>query len=176
MKRRGWRSMRAALRRIWLARFPRLFLTLCRASTAELGECGEELAARALRRAGRPVLGRRLNTPQGEVDVLTAIGDQLICLEVKSGRPSPRWRPGQRLDAARLRDQRHAGRWLAARLPDGPWQAGRVDLCEVLMTGRRGSCLLLWHEDIETPLDAGGWALDLAQAKSREADVVGHLW
>lgn len=123
-----------------------------------LGFLGEELAARALRAGGWRLLGRRLATPRGEVDILGRDGDELVCVEVKSGRlprlprraDAPagpidgelRWRPGGRFDRGRLERQAAAARWLARRVAWAP-SAARVDLIEVLV--RRGERARLVH-------------------------------
>lgn len=169
--------MRSA-RRWAIAWFPTLFLRLARSDSAELGLAGEELAARALVRAGWKLLARRLVTPHGEVDVVVSGGGLLVCVEVKTGRlpdlPRPRgepfaaaagsaipaghlrWRPGLRLDRERLERQRRAGRWLARRLggnPRGPARlvGGRVDLIEILLPARSGRPVLVHHADLARP-------------------------
>ncbi len=169
--------MRSA-RRWAIALVPTLFLRLARADSAELGLAGEELAARALRRAGWKLLARRMVTPHGEVDVVTSGGGLLVCVEVKTGRlpdlPAPRaeqpgavagsalcsarlrWRPGLRLDHERLERQRRAGLWLARRLEGSSRGSarlvgGRVDLIEVLVPARSGRPILIHHEDLRQP-------------------------
>lgn len=169
--------MRTA-RRWAIAAFPTLFLRLARTDSAELGLAGEELAARALKRAGWKLLARRLVTPHGEVDVVASGGGLLVCVEVKTGRlpdlPRPRgeqfevaagagipaahlrWRPGLRLDRERLERQRRAGRWLARRLGGdarGPAKlvGGRVDLIEILVPARAGRPVLVHHADLRRP-------------------------
>ena len=60
--------------RLWCAeRAPRLFLRLARPDKDELGRIGEELAARELAGRGWRILGRRLATPVGEVDVVAGL-------------------------------------------------------------------------------------------------------
>lgn len=151
-------------------------MRLARPSTAELGLLGEELAARALRRAGWRLLGRRLATPFGEIDLVAAGAGQLVCVEVKAGllhsppgspgsppRSHLRWRPGLRLDAGRLARQRRAGRWLARRLPrhlgGGALTGGRVDLVEVLVVRQPPGWELCHHVDLARPLrgDRARW-------------------
>lgn len=82
------------LRRWLIARAPRIFARVCDPDAAELGLLGEELAARALARQGWRVLGRRVVTRAGEVDLVAREGSQLVCVEVKTARaeriPVPR--------------------------------------------------------------------------------------
>jgi putative endonuclease len=94
------------------------------------------------------VLARRLRTVHGEVDLVVRDGDTLVCVEVKTGRRGPRFRPGMRLS------QRALGRLSAcvhalarrARLP-----AARVDLVEVLWEPGRPP-IVLHHRDVRRPL------------------------
>lgn len=157
--------MRRALRRIWLARWPLAFARLARPSTEELGRLGEELAARALRRAGWRVLARRLRTPWAEVD-LVAVDErgELVCVEVKAARlpavPRPngralpriewRWAPGARVDRERLRRLAGAARWLEDRT-GARRRRGRVDVVEVVLRGHPPALELRHHRRCDRP-------------------------
>ena len=159
---------RTSLRRCCLRWMPHLFLRLFQASTAELGECGEHIAARHLKRLGWQLLGRRLMTPHGEIDVVARDGSELVCVEVKTGRPvplprlrgvspsvpsSPTWRPGCHFDRRSLERQRRAGRWLASRMEKGSLGGGRVDLIEVVVRGaRKNAPEILHHPRLRAPL------------------------
>ncbi len=120
------------MRRVALERAPGLFLRVARgASREELGRAGEALVARALRRDGWRLLGRRLRTPHGEVDVW-AQRDGIACaFEVKTGRATlafhaapdqerPGWDsrrlPGRSLDDSQVARLHRAARWLARRV------------------------------------------------------------
>jgi putative endonuclease len=100
---------------------------------------GEEIAARYLEGEGWCLLGRRLQTPFGEVDLLAQCGGKLVCVEVKTGLMPPRafWRPAMRLNARALARRRAAAAYLARA---GSLGAGirpaRVDLIEVTVRGR----------------------------------------
>lgn len=154
---------RAPRWRAWLAeRCPRLVLRFgpgaAGLSDDELGRLGEALAARALARSGWRLLGRRLRTPHGEIDLVAAMGGELVCVEVKTGRrrgsaaSGLRFRPGVRLDARRLARHRRAGRWLAGRLGGPRLRGGRVDLVEVLVHGSPVRWEVIHHRDVERPL------------------------
>jgi hypothetical protein len=137
--------VRSGFARKLLLRWPALFVLLFSPDDAELGELGEEVAARELRRRGFRILARRLRTARGEADLLVAAGTLRAIVEVKAGRasrlPRPRgtpertgidlrWRPAFRVDARRLARLSRLARDL---------RADRVDLVEVLLleTGRR---------------------------------------
>jgi hypothetical protein len=146
-------------------------------STDELGEIGELLAARCLRRRGARVLARRILTPHGEIDLVAICEGALVCIEVKSGRtkrplknfgniPSDpghglaqriaasTWRPGHRFDVDALERVTRASHWLAKRLgsPEQPLDA-RVDLWEFLIAAGPPKALGLFHHaDLKEPL------------------------
>ena len=116
---------------------------------AELGRVGEELVARALRRRGDTLEGRRLRTPWGELDVLSRDARGLVCVEVKSARRAPmprirgeaavplsaRDRPGERVDARGLDRLQRIAAGLAARRR----LVTRCEVWEVLVGPRRGA-------------------------------------
>ena len=54
----------------------------------KLGETGEELACRELRRRGYAVVARRFRTRFGEIDIIARDGETLVFVEVKA-RSSP---------------------------------------------------------------------------------------
>jgi putative endonuclease len=99
--------------RAWIAiRAPGLALRLFTLSAGELGLVGEELAARAALARGYRLLGRRLRTKSGEIDLCAQHQGTLVALEVKttlatripapmaggmrlSSKPLSRWQPEQ---------------------------------------------------------------------------------
>lgn len=154
------RALRSALLRF----VPALFLRVLSPRGDELGECGEELAARYLRGLGWRLLGRRLPTPDGEIDIVAEERGELVCVEVKTGRvpgpiggrgvrsPALRWRPGMRLGARTLAHQRRAGCFLARTLGPRRLRGGRVDLIEVAVHegGRRFE--ITHHRALQRPI------------------------
>lgn len=157
-------ALRAALRSLRqrglplaIALAPRAVLALPRLDGRELGLIGEELAARALAAAGWRILGRRVATPAGEVDLVARLGGLLTAVEVKAGRTRRLpvdardacrpFRPAGRVDARRLAGQRRAARWLAA---CHGLDSARVDVVEVWVRGLRARTLHL--VDVREPL------------------------
>ena len=90
------------------------------------GRRGEILAALWLRAKGDRILGFRLKTPAGEIDLLAQKGDVLAVVEVKlrtsieTALEAVTWRQRQRL--------RRAGEAFAARRSDLKGAAVRLDL------------------------------------------------
>ncbi len=73
----------------------------------ELGESGEAIAARALRRAGYRILAERYACPVGEVDLVARDRDTLVFVEVKTRSSADRYPPGE---AVHWRKQRQVAR------------------------------------------------------------------
>jgi putative endonuclease len=118
-------------RRWLIAHAPALFARWCEPDAAELGLLGEELAARHLRAAGWVLLGRRLRTAAGEVDLLAREGGELVCVEVKTAR-SERIPRARGVDPARARlNDRPGERWK-------PAQAGRLERAARLLAREHG--------------------------------------
>ncbi|MEL6431135.1 MAG: YraN family protein [Planctomycetota bacterium] len=88
---------------------------------------GEEIAARALVRAGWTVLGRNVRAPEGELDVVARDGEVLVVVEVKTSAADAggRWRPA---DHVRPRDVMRRAR-AARRIAEGG--RSRMDVVEV---------------------------------------------
>ncbi len=166
-----WSAILRAPRRL-LLRSPRLFVRLFSPDDRELGELGEEVAARHLARRGWKILARRLRTKRGEADLVARSRDGLAVVEVKTGRVRPiprprgmelpesvamRWRPGARCDARRLARLRAVGKEIAA-APKFRARSGRggflarVDLIEVWLAEPGGTFRILHHEDLRKPL------------------------
>lgn len=146
-------------RDLLVRRAPRLFLRFATPDREELGRLGEELAARALAARGWRIVGRRLQTPWAEIDVVAVEADELVCVEVKAGRlrgEGLRHRPGLRVDRERLARLAGAGRWLARRglgAVDGVRRCGgRVDLLEVILRGSPPRLEIQHHPRLLTPL------------------------
>jgi hypothetical protein len=90
------------------------------------------------------VLGARVKTARGEVDLVVARGAELVCVEVKSSTSiegPARYRPGNRFRAPQARRQAHAAREVARSLRwRGPIE---VSLYEVWF--REGRASGRWH-------------------------------
>jgi putative endonuclease len=73
------------------------------ASHLELGEHGEDLAVRALERAGYAIVARRYRVRAGEIDIVAMDGRCLVFVEVKTRRGG---RCGAGAEAVTLRKRR----------------------------------------------------------------------
>lgn len=63
-----------------------------------LGERGERLAARHLRRRGYTILGRQVQTKFGELDLVAVDGRTLVFVEVKTRRSHDTGHPAEAVD------------------------------------------------------------------------------
>jgi hypothetical protein len=164
---RTWQAaLKSVLRNGPIEFAPQWALRFWTLSNPELGRAGENLSARALHGAGWRILGRRMTTPHGEVDLVMAGAGQLVCVEVKAGRVrhwpvadgrvptdwNPLGRPGRRMDWNRLCAQQRAGHWLARHLERGRLEGGRVDLVELLLDSRGSRHALVHHARCQAPL------------------------
>ncbi len=149
------------VRRLVARLSPAIFVRIFTPTDPELGALGEEIAARHLRARGLAILGRRVASPLGEIDVLARDGRTTVCVEVKSGRVAPklrrkgqpreldlRWRPGLRFDRERLTRLERCARAVEAR-----WSSPtRVDLVEVLLDVDARRFVVLHHANPREPL------------------------
>ncbi len=83
-----------------------------------MGQAAEDLAAKRLEAAGWRVIDRNSRTRQGEIDIIAAVGDRLVFVEVKAGRQNSFAGPERPALAVgpqkRQRLRRLAGAWLTA--------------------------------------------------------------
>lgn len=86
----------------------------------DLGRQGEEYAARFLIDAGYRVLARNWRCPQGEIDIVTVVDDEIVFVEVKT-RSSVRFgHPFEAITVAKLaRLRRLAYAWCEAAQESG---------------------------------------------------------
>ena len=169
---------RRGLRALLIAHAPELFVRVCAADDRELGDWGEEIAARRLREQGFTILGRQVETPHGEIDIWARdAAGQLVCIEVKTGRIAPlprprgcssstragrpaldrldlRWRPGVRCDARRIERLRRCARFLSSEKDiRGPKsRCARVDLVEVFWMLAERRARWMHHRDLRRAL------------------------
>ncbi|MBX3442418.1 MAG: YraN family protein [Planctomyces sp.] len=99
-----------------------------------LGDEGERLAARFLKRQGYRILMRQARNRFGEIDLIALDGDVLVFVEVKSRRDALRESPAERVDSAKRRTlTRAALAWLKRRGLLN--RRGRFDIVTVQWTG-----------------------------------------
>lgn len=118
----------------WVASLSRPFRRVVageRLSTREVGDLGELIAAKWLRRHGRKVLYRNYAAPEGgEVDIVCRHGETLAFNEVKTRTSVGPYRPADAVNADKEElIQRGAKRWLA--LLGYPVIPFRFDIVEV---------------------------------------------
>ncbi len=98
-----------------------------------LGDAGERYAARLLEAAGHTVLARQWRCPEGELDLVTLDGEELVFVEVRTRRGDRFGTPEESIDprkAARL--LRLGDHYLAAH-PEHERRIWRVDLVAIVL-------------------------------------------
>ncbi len=95
----------------------------------DLGIAGEDIARRALERAGYKILERNVRLRSGELDMVALEGEELVVVEVRTrsvGRVAP---PETTVGPRKLRKLVRTGRWYVQRSGwEGPW---RIDVVAV---------------------------------------------
>ncbi len=100
-----------------------------------LGLRAEAAAAEMLAAKGYRVLGSRVRTPRGELDLVAEDGATLVFVEVKAfGAPRPGRHPGEAVGAAKRRRIAAAAGAYLARL-GGPPRPCRFDVVSVVGSG-----------------------------------------
>ena len=100
----------------------------------ELGERGEDAAARFLRRNGYKIIVRRFKSRAGEIDIIARQKDWLVFVEVKTRKTEQYGAPSNAVDKKK---QRHMTRTALdyLRLLDNPKIKFRFDIVEVIFLG-----------------------------------------
>ncbi|MGD0015944.1 MAG: YraN family protein [Verrucomicrobiia bacterium] len=98
----------------------------------ELGERGEDAAAKFLRQNGYKILVRRFKSQAGEIDIIARQKDWLVFVEVKTRQSEQYGAPGEAVDKTK---QRHMIRVALdyLRLLNNPKIKFRFDVVEVLL-------------------------------------------
>jgi putative endonuclease len=119
----------------------------------ELGDIGEDEAARHLERRGHEILDRNFRTRYGELDIVSATSDSLVFCEVKTRTAGGRGGPATALEAVgpakRRRLRLMAREWFRVRGGGHERLPGRVrfDAVGVVLDTRRQLVALDHVED-----------------------------
>ena len=85
----------------------------------QVGDAAEELVAAALRGRGYRVVGRNVDTPSGELDLVVRNGREVVVVEVRSRRGGDADAPADSVGKGKRRKvRRTAARWLDDRPVD----------------------------------------------------------
>lgn len=120
-------------------------------SSQEIGELGEQLAVKWLRKQGRKVLYRNFSAPEGgEVDIVCRHGSTLVFTEVKTRTSVGQYRPADAVNAAKQELIRRGAReWL--RLLGRPALPFRFDIVEVILLEGQKPQLQVIEQAFEMP-------------------------
>lgn len=127
--------MKAQLQAWWRSRFGPL----------TLGEQGERLAARHLRRQGYKIVALRRRLRYGEFDIIAVDGERIVFVEVKTRRGEQLARPAIAVNAERRQRMTRAALAYMKSHDLLDYQA-RFDIVEVLWPERRGRPHVTHHQ------------------------------
>ena len=102
------------------------------ASTDRLAREGEARAASHLEARGYRILGRRVRTRLGEIDLLAEIGELVVFVEVKTRSSSATGRPAEAVGSRKSASLRRAAAALLRDRRDLRGRPCRIDVVEVL--------------------------------------------
>ena len=144
-------------------RCPTLWAAWGPQTKSSLGLAGENLVARALRRAGWRVMAHRLSLPAGEIDLLAMHKRRIVLVEVKSTW-MPRhllaqgpsgwahlWRPARRFSPEQFSTYRSCLGQVQRRLPHLKRSPLAIDLVEVFFARGWPIARLIHHRDLKAP-------------------------
>ena len=98
----------------------------------KLARDGEDLAARHLQAQGYRILGRRVRTRLGEIDILAEQGGRVVFIEVKTRRTAAFGRPAEAVDARKLGSIRRCAALLLRDRKELRGREARIDIIELV--------------------------------------------
>ena len=146
----------------WIYRLPKTIRLVNRRGERlnhlEIGQLGEDLAAKWLRREGCRILMRNYRAPRGgEVDLAVRNAGVLVFVEVKTRTSSRFGRPVEAVDAQKRRlIERGARAWLR-QLPFSLAVPVRFDVVEVMLS-HGGAPEINWLQNVFQTEDGLAWA------------------
>ena len=119
-----------------------------------LGDRGERLAARYLRRHGYRIIARRYRTRMGEIDLIARQGEWLVFIEVKTRRSSAAGHPFEAVTAAKQRQLTRLAYAFLKRYRCLSLRA-RFDVVAVIDPGNRQPVQIEHRQNAFEPADIG---------------------
>jgi putative endonuclease len=118
---------------------------------AELGDRGEDVAARFLQGRGYRVLQRSFRVASGEIDIVARDGDWLVFVEVKTRSDDSFAEPAESVTRAKQRRLARAAIAYLRRLGSPPVPPFRFDIVEVVWRPRSKPVLRLHRDAFPMP-------------------------
>ena len=103
-----------------------------------LGDAGERFAERQLIELGWRIIGRKWRSRQGEIDLIALDGDELVFVEVKTRRGSPRGTAEEAVDGRKAARLMALGEQFVAEHPEYVDHFWRVDIVAITIDRRGG--------------------------------------
>ena len=113
--------------------------------TQTLGERGEDLAVRALRRAGYQILERNVIYGRNEIDILAREGDTVAFIEVKTRRETGTFQPEDNVTPDKERRIIRAADYYLAKHQD-PETYYRFDVVTVVLPDEGKPEVTIWRD------------------------------
>jgi putative endonuclease len=107
----------------------------------KLGQKGEGLAAKFLRKNGYRVLEQNFKTPIGEIDIIAQDGDTLVFIEVKTRESLMYGQPFEAVNFSKKRKIANVALLYLKRFRDIP--PCRFDVVSIYYEGRKPECELI---------------------------------
>jgi len=102
-------------------------------SNAEIGQLGENIAAKYLKRHGYKIIDRNFRSRRwGEIDIVATKDDTLVFVEVKARVGTKYGQPVEAVTPFKLRALKRAGQYYKLENPDLP-DALRIDVVSIVL-------------------------------------------
>lgn len=97
-------------------------------TTKEIGDSGEEVAVRFLKKKGFEIMKRNFRTRFGEIDIIAIDEDMLVFIEVKVKRGDKFGDPGEMINARKIEKIKRTANYFIQEkdLCDIPWRIDAV--------------------------------------------------
>jgi putative endonuclease len=105
-----------------------------------IGKWGEGIAAEWLAQRGYQIRARNVRTPYGEIDIVTAQGESIVFIEVKTLTSSKNFFPEQQITARKREHMLNAAQHYAAENSIDRWQ---IDV--IAVESRQGKTPIVTH-------------------------------
>ncbi len=105
-------------------------------SNNKLGRLGEELASSYYQNLGYKLLGKNLNTPCGEIDLLLIKNNQIIIVEVKTRTSKYLGLPEEAINKQKIKAIEKSWQWLQNKYNYSNFLIS-IEICSIQISGKK---------------------------------------